>query len=391
MVINSYVSLRFNMYPSMSINQSDYFSITFPSGTTYTYNQIYGTGYYVSPPTFSGQTVLIYHDTSSSAASYPEGSLYSLTFASFQAPPSTSPTDSITLQILRNGYPIMYGTAVLTATSASLSASVSVSSSIVWAHTTYTFTINTSNPLSATGMIKITFPSTVTPPSSQNCASLIGLSLNTVPTCTLDSGSNSIYISNLNASSTVTSIPTQNNIRLSIVGVVNPPDTATTSVFTVTTYYSANTQGIVDVGTIAGITSTIGTIAINTVSVVPSSYVCMQSGVTYSINFNNTYTIPINGYIVIQIPTDITIITALLPNYCRLSINGGSYSSTSCSSTTGGNGSYYQISFTTPAQTSAISADSLISLQVLTLCTNPTNTRIITPFAISTYSANAAI
>jgi hypothetical protein len=123
--------------------------------------------------------------------------------------------------------------------------------------------------------------------------------------------------------------------------------------------------------------------------VIPSSYVVMQSGVTYNINFNNTYQIPINGYIVLFIPTDISIVTAQLPNYCRLSINGLNYSSTSCTSVT--NGSFYQITFTSPAQTSSIPAHSYISLQIYTLCTNPTNTRIITPFSIYTYSSSAAI
>jgi uncharacterized membrane protein len=146
---------------------------------------------------------------------------------------------------------------------------------------------------------------------------------------------------------------------------------------------------VVDVGNIAGISSKPGTIAINTISVIPSSYVVMQNGVTYNINFNNTYIIPINGYIIVYIPTDISIITALLPNYCRLSINGANYSSATC--TINANTSFYQISFVSPAQTSSIPANSIISLQVLSLCTNPTNTRIITPFQIFTYSANAAI
>lgn len=227
----------------------------------------------------------------------------------------------------------MYGSTTLTAISGTLSASVSIGSSIVWANTTYTFTLSISNPLSATGIIKITFPSTVTPPRIQNCASILGTNFNTLPSCSYDSGSNSISISNLNSSSSVSIIPSQSNIILSVMGVVNPGDTSTSGSFAITTYYSSNTQGVVDTGVIAGITSTIGTISINTVSVVPSSYVCMQTGVTYNINFNNTYIIPLNGYIVIRVPLDITIITASLPNYCRLSINYASYTSTTCSVT----------------------------------------------------------
>lgn len=73
MKINQYVSLQFDIYPSMMINQSDTLSIAFPNEITYTYTQIVGTGYYISPPTFSGQTVLITHDTSLSASSFDKG------------------------------------------------------------------------------------------------------------------------------------------------------------------------------------------------------------------------------------------------------------------------------------------------------------------------------
>jgi hypothetical protein len=376
----------------MAINQSDYFSITFPTNTTYSFSNTFGTGYYLSPPTFFGQTVLIYHNTATSASSYAQGSLYSLTFVSFQAPASTLTTGPLTIQVLRNGYPIMFGTTTLTAVSATLTASVIITNSIVWTNTSYTFSITTNNPLTAQGMIRITFPSTVAPPRTQtSCAALLGINLNTLPTCLYDSGSNSITISNLNASSTVTTIPAQAGISLTINGVTNPPDTATTGSFTVTTFHTSNTQGIVDVGSIAGITCTPGTISINTISVVPSSYVAMQSSVTYTINFNNTYIIPQNGYIVLNIPNDITIVTALLPNHCRLSISGSGFVSTTCSLASTANSSFYQITFSAPAQTAFIPANSLISLQILSICTNPTNTRIITPFQIFTFSSNAAI
>ena len=227
--------------------------------------------------------------------------------------------------------------------------------------------------------------------SQVNCATLIGINLNTLPTCSYDSGSNSITISNLNGSSTVTTIPAQAGISLSINGVTNPGDTATTGNFIITTFYTSNTQGVVDIGSIAGVTSTTGTISINTISVVPSSYVAMQSGVTYTVNFNNTYIIPQNGYIVLDIPNDITIVTALLPNYCRLSISASNYFPTTCTLTTTPNTSFYQITFSSPAQSAAIPPNSLISLQILSICTNPTNTRIVTPFQIYTYSSNAAI
>jgi hypothetical protein len=241
MRVNTLVSLRFIMYLPMTISRNDYFSITFPTGTSYSFTIVFGTGLYTTP-TFSGQTVLIYHATSS-AVYFNQTSLYSLTFSSFQAPGSTLTTGPLTVQVMRNGYPIVYGSSTLTAVNGILTASVSMGSSTVWANTSYVFIINTSNPLTSQGMIKITFPSILTPPSTSNCASLIGVNLNTLPTCAYDSGSNSITISNLNASSSVTTIPTQNNITLTINGVINAPDTATTGSFTVTTFYTNNILG----------------------------------------------------------------------------------------------------------------------------------------------------
>jgi hypothetical protein len=281
----------------------------------------------------------------------------------------------------------MSGTATLTAVSDTLTASLSIEDSTVWANSSYTFTITISNALATQGMIRITFPSTVTPPKSQaSCATLIGISFKIVLTCTYDSGSNSITISNLNASSIFAIIPAQFVISLVIAGVTNPPDTATTGNFTISTYHTSNTQDIVDVGTIAGVACTPGTISIDKIRVVPSSYVAMKSGITYTINFNSTYIIPQNGFILLSIPNDIGIVTDLLPNYCRISINGSVYSYTACSMANLSNSLFNQINFSAPAQLASIPASSIISLHIKSICTNPTNTRIITGFQIYTYS-----
>ena len=157
MPVNSYVGLRFNVSLAVTINKNDYFSIVFPNGTTFSYNQIYGTSYYKIPPTISGQTVLIYH-SDTVLSSFDQNSEYIITFYGFNAPPSTLPTDPITFSVLRNGFPIMTGSASVTAISSSLSANVSVANKRVAALTSYTFNINMTNPLSSSGMIRITFP-----------------------------------------------------------------------------------------------------------------------------------------------------------------------------------------------------------------------------------------
>jgi hypothetical protein len=157
MPVNSLVGLRFNVSLTVTINQNDYFSIVFPNGTTFSYDQIYGTSYYKIPPTISGQTVLIYH-SDSVIGSFSQNSEYIITFFYYNAPPSTLPTDPITFSVLRNGFPIMTGSASVTAVSSTLSASVSVTNRRVAALTSYIFNITMSKPLSSSGMIRITFP-----------------------------------------------------------------------------------------------------------------------------------------------------------------------------------------------------------------------------------------
>lgn len=272
MTVNSLTTLRFNIYPTMTLSRNDYINITIPAGTSFSYSNIFGTGFYKTPPTFSGQSVLIYHNTSSSAT-YPQNALYSITFQNIQAPPSTLPTSSLILQVIRSGFPIMQGTSVLTAIRATLTASVSLTNSIVWAITSYTFTINLNNPISSSGMIRIAFPITITPPNSTTCAAILGTNFRSQPTCSLDFASNSILLTSLN--STSSSIPAQTGIKLSITGILNPPDNLTTAAFTITTYYTSSVQGVVESGTIVGVTCTPGTIAINTISIIPSSYTAM--------------------------------------------------------------------------------------------------------------------
>lgn len=272
MTVNSLATLRFNIYPTMTLSRNDYINITIPTGTSFSYSNIFGTGFYRTPPTFSGQSALIYHNVSSSLT-YPQNSLYSITFQTIQAPPSTLPTSALIVQIFRSGYPIMQGSSVLTAVRATLTASVTLTSSIVWATTSYTFTININNPLSSGGMIRIAFPPTVTPPNSIACATILGTNFRSQPSCSFDSASNSILLTSLNASSSA--LPAQTGLKLTVSGVLNPPDISTTTAFTITTYYTSSVQGVVESGTIAGVTCIAGTIAIGTITIAPSSFIAI--------------------------------------------------------------------------------------------------------------------
>jgi hypothetical protein len=91
-----------------STNEKDTFKIIFPNDSVFTYSSMFGSSFYVDPPTISGQNIFISYDLATvTSAPYVQNDGYTITIANFQAPPSALPTGSITLQILRNGYPIM--------------------------------------------------------------------------------------------------------------------------------------------------------------------------------------------------------------------------------------------------------------------------------------------
>jgi hypothetical protein len=281
----------------------------------------------------------------------------------------------------------MSGSVSLIAVSGTLTASASMVNTKVSKNTSYVFSITMTNPLSSLGMIKIVLPSQVSiSTNSSSCALLVGIGVNSVPFCTFSSSANSILISNLNSSTA--NIAAQ-NLQLTINGLTNPTDTSTSSSFTIITYFSNTEAGVTDTGVAAGVTATIGTIDISTVTIIPSSYVVYATGVTYTTSFNNTYTIPQNGYISITIPNDISISTVSLATYSKYALGTGAFISTSTVFTT--TASLYRINFTNIAPTAAIAPSTIIRLQLDGICTNPSNTRIVSPFSITTFSPNGQI
>jgi hypothetical protein len=279
----------------------------------------------------------------------------------FLAPPSTIPTGSIIFSVLRKGYPIMTGSSTLTAVAAALSATASMNVTTVLATTSYTFSIPITQPLSSSGMIRITMPSQVgIATTSTNCATLTGTGVNSAPTCTYTS--NSILLSNINAS--LSTISSNQTLTIIITGLTNPSDTSTSSTFAINTYYTNDPAGLTQSGTAPGINATVGSIVLSTASVTPSSYVVLQSS-SYTIAFNNTYNIPQGGMIELRIPIDVGItinLTALNNTYTKYSINGASF--LSGASNTSLNAGYHQINYTNIAQNGAIAAGSRIQLLV---------------------------
>ncbi len=224
---------------------------------------------------------------------YAKASTYTLNFYQIKAPPSTMTSNSITVKIIRNGFDKMIGTGTIRAVASTLTGVAAATLTTVNKITSYKINITITDALSSSGMVQIIFPSTVIPTLSSGCATLIGTSVTSNPTCTFNSGTNTITITNMN-SSTV-NIPAQ-TLRFTILSVQNPPSVNPSGTFTSYTYYTSDSNYLVSQGTITGVTATLDIINPSTVSVVPSSYIVSDTLVTYSINFVNGNTIGQSGY-----------------------------------------------------------------------------------------------
>ena len=394
MTVNSLIPLAFYTSFVSTISQNDYFTLIFPTGSTYAYSSVGGTGQPYDTPVIAGQSVQIKHLISASSVPLHSGD-YTLVFRNFLASPSTLPTNNFTMTVYRNNYPILTGTANITAVADTLSnASAVPAVRTVLTTTSYVFTIPLTQPLSASGMIRITMPSQVTiATNAANCATLTA-SVSTVnlnPVCSYATA-NSILFSSINGTVSA-NITSGQTLTLTVNGLTNPSDTAQSGSFAISTFYSSNAAGVTQTGTAPGVTATVGSIALNTTSVTPSDYTVLKSPVTYTIAFNNTYAIPQGGKVELRVPTDVEIIVSLTVinnTYTKYRINGATALSGASSSAL--NTTFYQINFTNIAQGGAIAAGSKIELILEGICKNPTNTRIVSPFAITTYSsANAAI
>lgn len=92
---------------------------------------------------------------------------------------------------------------------------------------------------------------------------------------------------------------------MTVSGITNPPSTATTPTFTVTTFYNTSSSAQVDSGSISGVTSTAGSIDYTKIVISSSSLITSDTGVTYSLSFVIQNPIPIGGSIKLYFPTTI--------------------------------------------------------------------------------------
>ena len=298
--VNSEVGLKFSMVLPDYVNNYDDIRITFPSEVLIVYDTIIGIGSYdLASTVVSGQVITVYQRRLATRL-YAPSSTYYITVKNITAPPSTKTSDDITVEVIRNGYGKMIGTATIQAEAKTLTATVTVDSTTVWDITSYEFSIIMTDGLSSSGMIKITFPDTITPTISSSCATLDGTGVVTNPTCVYDSSLRVITISGMNSSSSDIIAQT---LGITVLSVQNADSTAPSDPFEIETFYENDVTAMVATGSADGVSATVDTIDTLTVTVTPTSYVVLDSSVGYTIQFDNTHEIPEDGSIEITIPS----------------------------------------------------------------------------------------
>lgn len=236
--------------------------------------------------------------------------IYSLNIVTMKNPGSTKTTSPISI-IVRNGsYSVAQSSSSYTfsvSPGTLTSPVITPNSLVVNTNTYYTFTFTITNRLLQGGAIKITAPSSVTVSSRTNgtfkTASVISA------TSVVNVASNVISITNVASSD----IQSPAIITIDIDNILNPPTTANTNTFAITTYSDSNFLYIIDTvatpivsGLVAG--------KLKSVSILPSSYITGENS-TYRISIDIQNTILIGGSIVIIAPTQVLIKDIVCSNF----------------------------------------------------------------------------
>jgi len=156
MVVNSKVGIIINMTFADTVDQDDQFQIIFPNSLNVSYTNVTGSGSFGST-TLVGKTLTVSQNTAASINYYTQQFLV-INFYMLTAPSSTRVSDAIQVNLIRNGYLKMSGSAQIQATVSSISGSAAATVTTVYASTTYTFNITLNDALSSSGWIKIIFP-----------------------------------------------------------------------------------------------------------------------------------------------------------------------------------------------------------------------------------------
>lgn len=333
MGVNNFAGgLTFTFTLTDTISFRNTFLIVFPTGTTISYTQSTST-IKLQSASYNSGTLSLAITQSSTNPNYNSGVSITITFIRFRAPPSTKPTSPITFTILNNNYAVMTASSTITAIANNYTLSSSALSTVVNTYTSYTFTFTMSDQLTSSGYIVIFLDPQLCSTAAQQSTittnltvAASGTNIKSTPSTQISSaivnGSSTyqLQLSNLNTSSS--NIVAQ-SISIVIKNILNPLVVTTLTSFSLSTYYSNQADLVANANYSSSIKLQPGSFIINSIT---STATTTYTFTSLSISFSNTNPIPINGYILVTIPSDITLISV---TKSTISVSGATIGSTS--------------------------------------------------------------
>lgn len=203
----------------------------------------------------------------------------------------------------------MVGSASITAIANNYTLLVSPNSSVVNVFTRYNFTFTMSDALTSTGYLVIILDPQLCVTTAQRTTittnlsiTISGSSINTSPSTqisTTTSNGSSTYqllLSNLNTSST---IPTQ-TVSILVNNLLNPASVTTINSFALSTYYSNSADLVANANYSSSFMLQTGTLSLLSVTSTAST---TYTFTVLTLNIQNTNPIPVNGFIMLTLPS----------------------------------------------------------------------------------------
>jgi hypothetical protein len=372
LIVNSATSLTFTFTLTDTLTKTDYFQISFPTGSLFSFVVISAVNLqlFSSGVTYiSSNLTLIMRQSAASPTKY-AGTVCKISISSYTAPPSTKQTGNLLLQVFNyQNYLKMQGSASLAAQPNTFLMSIAANNYLINQNAAYTVSFTSTDFLTNTSYILLTFPSDLTLNISAHCMTS-NLSSPASSTCA-SSGSNTIRLDSL-----TTAGISANTYTLTIQSIVNPNRAVSDLSFYASFYYLNDSSYLTANANFTGLTFVPNLLSANSSQVVLSDYHVIATPVSANITFTTKDAVPANGYLLITIPVQISIVSGYSPQCIYTS--GIISAMASCSVS----GQVFNVSF----GSRVLLANQTITLSLNSFGVNPKSTRPTSSFQFYLYS-----
>ena len=297
LLVNSLTSLILSFSLPDTISKSDYFQLLFPSNSTFAFSVVSSSNLslFNSGVTYNASNLtLIMRQATTSSIKF-AGTVCAITVSQYRAPTSTKTTDYFTLQVYTSSGALkMQGVANLTATAKKYITTVLPASYLINNNASYAFTVSTTDSMLSSAVIQLKFPAELSFAFAGNCIASNNFTSG-APNC-LPNGTNTVLISNL---SNATISP--GTYTFAVQTLTNAPKALTTSNFTLTYYYSSDSEAQVGTSSISGVTLLPNEINGSSIAVQLTNSTVTASAVTMNISFKSEDAVGSGGHITITI------------------------------------------------------------------------------------------